>query len=225
MNFRLRETLVLRFNKAACCHFDPIASWSFEPPLTYLDIVISNLVMPEIITTWTIGVMSLPDLQACGFTIQRGHPLDTIERRRAAIEEFADRQWKYCSFGAPELHQYLDPPPPPSLPPTISDVIVAPFFISLVVSYIVADDVEIRSVYVELLDSNYTLIELKQAGHIPLGAVSYSALFEFINLSPGRSYIVKLYGVDTNDNITSWEEYTQMPWLLLHRNPLLLRLR
>ena len=163
--------------------------------------------MPEIITTWTIGVMSLPDLQARGFKIQRGHPLDTINRRRAAVEQFTDRQWKYLSFGPPEYHVY----PPPFLPPTVSDVIVGPFWTSIIVGYTVADDVEILSVYAEVLvDSNYELIELKQAEDIPDGAVSYTAAFNFLNLTPGNSYIVKMYGVDTNDNITSREEYTQI---------------
>jgi len=60
-----------------------------------------------------------------------------------------------------------------------------------------------------VLDENYTLIELKQAGDIPDGAVEYSAIFEFLNLTPGRSYIVKLYAVNTNDDITSREEYTR----------------
>ncbi len=61
-----------------------------------------------------------------------------------------------------------------------------------------------------MLDSNYALIELKQARDIPSGAVSYTALFEFPNLTPDRSYIVRYYGVDTNDNITSQEEYTHI---------------
>ncbi len=94
VTFLFRETLVLPFNKTIVYHFDPVASWSFEPPLTYLNTVISSLVKPEIITTWTIGVLSLPDIEARGFTIQRGHPLDTIERRRAVVEHFTDRQWK-----------------------------------------------------------------------------------------------------------------------------------
>jgi len=159
---------------------------------------------------WTIGVMSLPNLQARGFTIQRGHPLDTIERRRDVVEQFTERQWKYFSFGAPKYHRYPDPPAPPSLLPTISDVIVAPFFTSIIVAYIVSVAVEIQSVYAEVLDSNYELIELKQAEDIPFRAVERSAIFEFLNLTPGRSFIVKLYAVDTNDNITSREDYTHI---------------
>jgi hypothetical protein len=89
VTFILRETLVLPLNKTICYHFGPVASFSFEPVL--LNLVISSLVMPEITTTLTIGVMSLLDLQARGFAIQRGHPLDTIERRRATVEQFTDR--------------------------------------------------------------------------------------------------------------------------------------
>ena len=85
VTFLLRETAILPFNKTVCYHFDPVASWSFEPDLPYLDTVVSSLIQPE--TTWTIGVMSIPDLVARGFTIQRGHPLDKIERRRDAVEQ------------------------------------------------------------------------------------------------------------------------------------------
>ena len=154
--------------------------------------------------------MSLPDLQSRGFTIQRGHLLDTIALHRAAVEQITDRPWKYFSFGPPEYHEYPTPPSPLSLPPTISDVIVAPFSTSIIVAYTVSDDVEIKSAYVELLDTNYTLIELKQAEDIPFGAVEYSGILEFLNLTPRSSHIVKFYGVDTNDNITSREEYTQV---------------
>ncbi len=80
-----------------------MASWSFEPPLAYLDTIVSSPVgiLPPYIGDWTIGVMSKPDLTARGFTIQRYHPLDTIERRRAAVEQFTDRQWKYFPLGHP----------------------------------------------------------------------------------------------------------------------------
>ena len=149
----------------------------------------------------------MPKLQFQGFTIQRKHQLDTIERRRAAVEQFTGHQWKYFSFGPQEYHVYPDLPPPPSQPPTISDVIVAPFGTSILVSYTVADDVEIQSVYAEVLNTNYELIELKQAGDIPNGAVSYAAIFDFLNLAPGSSYLVKSFGVDTNGNIASREEY------------------
>ena len=87
---------------------------------------------------------------------------------------------------------------------------MAPFLSSIRVSYTVADDVKIQSVYAEMLDNNCTLIELKQAEDVPDCAVSYAATFEFLNLVLGNSYIVKLYGVDTNDNITSREEYVEL---------------
>ena len=61
-----------------------------------------------------------------------------------------------------------------------------------------------------MLDSNYELIELKQAEAVPDGAASYAAVFIFLNLAPGNSHIVKLYAVDTNDNITPREEYTEI---------------
>jgi hypothetical protein len=183
VSFLLWGTLVLPFNKTACYHFDPVASWSFEPASTYLDTVVSSIIQPE--TTWTIGVISIPDLITHDFTIQRGHPLDTIERRRAVVEQFTDRQWKNFSFGPPEYHVYQDPPPPPLQPPTISDVIVAPLFTSIIVGYVVADDVEIQIVYTEVLDSNtYELVELQQA-EVPDGAVSYEAVFHFLDIALG----------------------------------------
>ena len=83
---------MLRFNKAIVYSFDPIASFSFEPALIYLGMGISSVVMPEIITTWTIGVNPVDDLLACGVTIQRGQPLDTVERCRATVDQFIDRQ-------------------------------------------------------------------------------------------------------------------------------------
>ena len=133
--------------------------------------------MPEIITTWTIGAMSLADLQARGFTIHRGHPLDTIERRRAAVEHLTDRQYTYFSF-PPLDHIYPDPPPPPSQPPSISDVVAAPLWTTIIVGYIVSDYSEIKSVYAEVLDSNtYERIELKNADDISDDAVSYSARY------------------------------------------------
>ena len=77
-------------------------------------------------------------------------------------------------------------------------------------SYSVADDVEIQIIYSELLDNNYTLIELKQAGDLPTAAISYATAFEFTNLVLGNSYIVRLYGVDTNYNITNREEFVEL---------------
>jgi hypothetical protein len=39
-----------------------------------------------------------------------------------------------------------------------------------------------KSAYAELLDTNYTLLEIKQAEDIPSGAVSYSGVLEFADL-------------------------------------------
>jgi hypothetical protein len=213
VTFLLRQKLVSPFTQTVCYHFDPVASWSFEPPLTYLDTIVSFPVevLPPFGGDWTIGVMSLPDLQARGFTIRRDHHLDTIERRRAAVEQFTDRQWKYFSFGPSPYHVYPDPPLPPSQPPTISDVIVAPLWNTIIVGYTVSDDVEIQSVYAELLNSDsYEQIEMQQSDDVPNGAVSYSALFNFQDVTPGNSYIVKMSAIDTNDNITSQEEYVSI---------------
>ena len=205
VTFLFRQTTVGIFNKSIVYHFDPIASWSFDPPLLYLDTTIGTLVMPEVITEWTIGVMSIPDLLARGYSIQRGHALDTIERRRAAVDQFTDRKWNYLSLGPPDYHEYPPPPPPPSLPPTIPVFICAPFFISIVVGYTVADDVEIQQAYAELsAASSGLLLDLKQAVDLPSGAL------EFLNLTPGEEYIVKMVAVDTNFNMTSREEYVSI---------------
>ena len=82
-----------------------------------------------------------------------------------------------------------------------------PFLSSIIVTYTIEDDVEIQSAYAELLDTNCTMIELKQAEDIPSGAIEFSGVVEFPNLTPDSSYIVKLTTVDTNDNMTSREEY------------------
>jgi hypothetical protein len=61
-----------------------------------------------------------------------------------------------------------------------------------------------------VLDSNtYEHIQLKIADDVPDNAVSYSAAFNFLDLAP-RSYGVKMYAVDTNDNITTREEYVEL---------------
>jgi hypothetical protein len=151
--------------------------------------------------------MSITELIARGYSIYRGYPPDTIERRRAAVDQFRDRQWKYFSSGPPEYHEYPPPPLPPSAPPTIPDFTCTPFSSSILVNYTIADDVEIQSTYAELLDTNYTLLAIKQAEDFPSGAVSYFGVLEFLNLASGSSYIDKLMAIDTNDNMTSREEY------------------
>jgi len=51
-----------------------------------------------------------------------------------------------------------------------------------------------------------TLFSRKKAEDIPSGAVSYSGVFEFLNLAVGNTFIVTLTTVDKNDNMTSREE-------------------
>jgi len=138
------------FHQSIVCHFDPIASWIFEPALLYLDTGISTIAMPKFMTERTIGIMSIPDLLACGYSIQRGHALDTIERRRDAVEQFTERQWHYLSLGPPDYHEYPPPSPPQSLPSTIPEFICLPFVAPVLVAYTDADDVAIQSAYAEL---------------------------------------------------------------------------
>jgi hypothetical protein len=83
---------VYPFDTTIAYQFDPIASFSFDPALIYLDTVILAMAMPEVIMKWVIGVLSLPDLIARGFTIQRNHPWDAMERRRDAVDQLTDRQ-------------------------------------------------------------------------------------------------------------------------------------
>ncbi len=52
-----------------------------------------------------------------------------------------------------------------------------------------------------MLRPDYTLIERKLDIDIPSGMI------EFLNLTPGSSYNVKMYAVDANDNVTFREEY------------------
>jgi len=154
VSFLLRQNIAFPFTQTDCYHFDPVANWSFEPSLTYLDTIVSSpvAILPPY-EDWTISVMSTPDLITRGFTIRRDHPLDTIERRQAAVEQFRDRQWKYFSY-PPLDHIYPEQPPPPSQPPTISDVIVAPLWNTIIAGYTVVDDAEIKRVYTEELDFN-----------------------------------------------------------------------
>ncbi len=98
-------------------HVDPVAAFSFDPPLTYQNTcVIKQLSQFD----WELGVMSIEDLLARGFTIERGHALDNIERRRSAVDAFSDRQWKYISMGPPDYYEWPTPPAPPLQPPVIT---------------------------------------------------------------------------------------------------------
>jgi len=111
-------------------------------------------------------------------------------------------------FGPPKFHEYPTPPLPPSEPPTILEFVCVPFFSSIIGTYTIQDDVEIQSAYAELfVDTNYTLLAIKQAEGIPSGAVTFSGVLEFLNLATGSSYIVKLAAIDTNDKMASREEY------------------
>ena len=91
VTFLYRPFPVLPFIISVVYRFDPVASWSFDPALFYQDTNISTTIL-ESIATWTIGVMSITDLIARGYSIYRGHPFDTVERRRAAVDQFTDRQ-------------------------------------------------------------------------------------------------------------------------------------
>jgi hypothetical protein len=179
-------------------HFDPVASWSFDPPLIYLDTIVSKRVLE---VEWNIGVMSIDGLIVRGFTLERGHQLDTIERRRSAVDAFSDRKWRYYPFGPPEWHEYPTPPAPPSQPPNITQFSVLPVFTSIVCEYTAEDDVGLRTVSCEVLTQNYELVERKLDLAVP------TAAFVFDNLTAGRDYNVKLYVVDTSENVATREEY------------------
>jgi hypothetical protein len=77
-----------------------------EPTLLNDNTVISAIVKSEIIPTWVIGVMSIDDMLARGYTIQHVKPLETIERRRAAVDEFTDQQRKCMSQYPRHYHEY-----------------------------------------------------------------------------------------------------------------------
>ena len=94
VTFLYRPFPVLPFRISVVYHFDPVASWSFDPPLLYEDTNISTTI-PQSIATWTIGVMSITDLIARGYSIYRGHPSDTIKRRPAAI---SNKREAYLAF-------------------------------------------------------------------------------------------------------------------------------
>ena len=68
VTYLYRPFPVLPFRISVVYHFDPIASWGFDPALLYKDTNISTSI-PENITTWTIGVMSITDLITRGYWI------------------------------------------------------------------------------------------------------------------------------------------------------------
>ncbi len=59
-------------------HFDPVASWRFDPPFTYLDTRRSKNILEADLNT---GVISIYEMLARNFTIERGRGFDTIEWR------------------------------------------------------------------------------------------------------------------------------------------------
>jgi hypothetical protein len=65
VTFLDRPFPVLPFRISVVYHFDPVASWSFDPALLYQDTNISTTI-PESTATWTIGVMSITGLIARG---------------------------------------------------------------------------------------------------------------------------------------------------------------
>jgi hypothetical protein len=64
--------------------------------------------------------MSIDDVLARGFMIERGHELYTIELHRSVVDVFSDRKLKYFSMGPPDYFEWETPPPPPSQPPSIT---------------------------------------------------------------------------------------------------------
>jgi hypothetical protein len=114
--------------------------------------------------------MSIDDLVARGFTIRRGHELDTISGRREAVEAFTDREWRFFSLGLSECHEYPPPPPPPSLPPVITEFLCAPFF-SIIISYAAEDDAELQTALCEVLSPDNELVERKLDLPIPSGVI------------------------------------------------------
>jgi hypothetical protein len=132
-------------------HFDPVAAFSFDPPLTYHNtFVIKRLTQVD----WEIGVLSIDELIARGFNIERGNDLDTIELRRSAVDVFSDRQWKYFSIGPPDYYEWETPPAPPSQPPVIIEFTAMPLFTSIVCSYTAENDVGLRTASCEMLNQN-----------------------------------------------------------------------
>ena len=148
--------------------------------------------------------MSIGDLLARGFTIQRGHQLDTIVRRREVVDAFSDRQWKYFSMGPPDYYEWPTPPAPPSQPPVITDFTAMPLFTSIVCSYTAEDDVGLRTASCAVLNLNYEVVQQKLDLAVP------TAVFTFDDLTAGQDYYVKMYVVDTSENVTTREEYVSI---------------
>jgi hypothetical protein len=79
-----------------------------------------------------------------------------------------------------------------------------PVFASIVFEYTAEDDVGLRTASCEVLTTNYELVERKLDLAVP------TAAFVFDNLAAGQDYYVKLYVVDTSENVTTREEYASI---------------
>ncbi len=79
-----------------------------------------------------------------------------------------------------------------------------PVFTSIVCEYTAEDDVGLRIASCEVLTSNYELVERNFDLAVP------TAAFVFDNLTAGRDYNVKLYVVDTSDNVATRKAYVSI---------------
>ncbi len=77
-----------------------------------------------------------------------------------------------------------------------------PVFTSIVCEYTAEDDLGLRSASCEVLTQNYELVERKLYLAVP------TAVFE--NLTAGQDYNVKLYVVNTSENVAPREEYVSI---------------
>jgi hypothetical protein len=77
-------------------------------------------------------------------------------------------------------------------------------FTSIVCSYTAEDDVGLRAAFYDLLTQKYELVERK------LDLAVSTAVFAFDNLTAGQDNYVKMYVVDTIENVTTREEYVSI---------------
>jgi hypothetical protein len=104
------------------------------------------------------------------------------------------------SSGPPDYFEWPTPLAPPSQPPVITKFTAMPFFTSIVCSYTAEDDVGLRTAFCEVLNQNYEVVEHKLVLAVP------TAVFAFDDLTAGQDYYVKIYVVDTSENVTTREE-------------------
>ena len=79
-----------------------------------------------------------------------------------------------------------------------------PLLTSIVCSYTAEDDVGLRTASCEVLNQNYEVVKQKLDLAVP------SAVFTFDDLTAGQDYYVKMYVVDTSENVTTREEYVSI---------------